>query len=79
MIQIWVSDSIDKPFVSRVEGQIPQLNINTKINFEEIKSFVWSDLSDEEWSAAYSLWADDNALRTFTRQNESGDFLIQFR
>ena len=79
MIQIWVSDSITQPFVSRVDGELPQLNVSATMSFEEIKSYVWEDLTDIEWEAVYRLWADDSTERKFSRQNEKGDFLIEFR
>ena len=79
MLQIWVSESIDKPFISRVEGEIPQLNLNTALTFEEIRSYLGEQLSDAEWQAVYRLWSDDSADRKFSRQNENGDFLIEFR
>lgn len=79
MFQIWVSDSIDKPFISRVDGETPQLNTNTSLSFQEIRSFLGEQLTDNEWDAVYKLWSDDSTERKFSRQNSRGDFLIEFR
>ena len=79
MIQIWVSESIDKPFISRVDGETPQLNLNTTLSFEEIRSFLGEQLSDNEWDAVYRLWSEDSTERIFSQQNDRGDFLIEFR
>lgn len=79
MIQIWVSDSIAQPFVSRVDGELPQLNTGTSMSFEEIKSYIWGDLTDAEWDAVYRLWSDDSTERKFSKQNANGDYLIEFR
>ncbi len=78
-MRIRVSESVTIPSLFRELNGNVTLSINTALSFEEIESAIGADFLVGERDLAYSLWADDVTLRTFTPIKGSTDFYINLR
>jgi hypothetical protein len=72
-MRIRVSESTVIPSLTREAGMVI-LNINTDLSFENIEEFIGDQFLPGERDQAFSLWADDESSRTFTRIAGTTDF-----
>ncbi len=77
-MRIRVSESVAIPTLTRAAGAVV-LNINSELSFADIEEFIGEQFLPGERDAAFSLWADDEAARTFTPIEGTTDFYIDLR
>ena len=77
-MRIRVSESVAIPSLTRAAGAVV-LNINAELSFADIEEFIGEQFLPGERDAAFALWADDEAARTFTPIEGTTDFYIDLR
>jgi hypothetical protein len=77
-MRIRVSESVAIPSLTRAAGAVV-LNINSELSFADIEEFIGEQFLPGERDAAFALWADDEAARTFTPIDGTTDFYIDLR
>ena len=78
-MRIRVTESIAVPTINRLADGRTELVINTDLSFEDIRSFLGDNLSEDDIAQFYTLWADDEADRKFIPIEGSTDFYIEKR
>ena len=77
-MRIRVSESVAIPSLTRAAGAVV-LNINAELSFADIEEFIGEQFLPGERDAAFALWADDEAARTFPPIEGTTDFSIDLR
>ena len=72
MVEVIVEESIDKPFVVRLLGQVPQIHIGSKMPISQIRKELANELNVDEFQKFEELWTNDTYPRKFKQE---GDFL----
>ena len=70
MIEIYVSDFIDKPHVVRIPGKLPQIHIGADMQFEEIQRDLADEISTAEFQKFEKLWSDDSYPREYVHDGK---------
>jgi len=72
MVEVIVEESIDKPFVVRLLGQVPQIHIGSNMPISQIRKELANELNVDEFQKFEELWTNDTYPRKFKQE---GDFL----
>jgi hypothetical protein len=72
MIEVVVKESLEKPYVVRVPGQLPQIHIGADMQIDQIRKELANEISTSEFQKFEKLWTDDSHPREFMQE---GDYL----
>ncbi len=70
MVEIIVRQFLEKPFVVRMPGQLPQIHIGADMQMDQIKRDLSDQISTAEFQKFERLWVDDSHPREFKQVGE---------
>jgi hypothetical protein len=65
MVEVIVRGNLDKAYVIREPGKLPQINIGDQMDLDLIKEHLKDEISTAEFEKFKQLWSDDQYPRTF--------------
>jgi hypothetical protein len=67
MVEVIVQDNLDKAFVVREPGNLPQIHIGAQMHLDLIKEHLKDEISAAEFEKFRQLWSDDQYPRMFVQ------------
>ena len=67
MVEVIVQDNLDKAFVVREPGRLPEIHIGAEMHLDLIKEQLANQISTAEFEKFTKLWSDDQHPRIFVK------------
>ena len=67
MVEVVVRENLDKAYVLRAAGRVPQVHISAEMHIDLIKEQLADQISAAEFEQFEKLWTDDSHSREFVK------------
>jgi hypothetical protein len=67
MVEVIVRDNLDKAYVVRAPGKLPEIHIGVDMHLDLIKEHLADQISTAEFEKFTKLWSDDQHPRDFIK------------
>jgi hypothetical protein len=68
VVEVVVRENLDKAYVLRAPGRLPQIHISAEMHIDLIKEHLADQISAVEFEQFENLWTDDSHSREFVKE-----------